>query len=285
MSSEEKGTYKNHGEDPRMLNDQNGGHFPWRLFASELVGTALLVLVGLSLVVLMFGAGSPILLVLPDEGLRRLITGFLFGTTGALIALSPVGKESGAHINPAVTLGFRLMGKLDLRTTLGYIVAQLIGAVVGSLPLLLWGTMGKSVAFGATLPGSGTTLSTALLGEVITTFTMVALLSVFLGFRTIRPFTPAIFPPLYAIMVWAEAPISGTSTNPARSLGPSIISGQWQGWWIYWIGPIAGMLLAVIACSFLAKRIEVAKLYHFESDRDRLFRRMARPRVPRGTDT
>ncbi|MBP1598901.1 MAG: major intrinsic protein, partial [Acidobacteria bacterium] len=144
-----------------MQNDQNGRHFPWRVFASELVGTALLVLVGLSLVILIFGAGSPILLAFPDEGLRRLITGFLFGTTGALIALSPVGKESGAHINPAVTLAFRLMGKLDLRTTLGYIVAQLIGAVVGSLPLLLWGTMGKSVDFGATFPGSGTTLTTA----------------------------------------------------------------------------------------------------------------------------
>jgi len=284
MSAEGKGTCNNHGEDPRMQNDQNGRHFPWRVFASELVGTALLVLVGLSLVILIFGAGSPILLAFPDEGLRRLITGFLFGTTGALIALSPVGKESGAHINPAVTLAFRLMGKLDLRTTLGYIVAQLIGAVVGSLPLLLWGTMGKSVDFGATFPGSGTTLTTAFLGELITTFTMVALLAVFLGFRAIRPFTPAIFPPLYAIMVWAEAPISGTSTNPARSLGPSVISGQWQGWWIYWAGPIAGMLLAVLACSFLAKRIQVAKLYHFDSDRDRLFRRMASPRLSERSD-
>jgi aquaporin Z len=238
----------------------------------------LLVLVGLSLVILMFGTGTPMASPIPSEALRRLITGFFFGTTGACIALSPVGKVSGAHINPAVTLAFRLMGKLDLSTTLGYVGAQLIGAVVGSLPLLLWGEMGRSVAFGATLPGSGTTLSTALLGEAITTFTMIALLAVFLGFRTIRPFTPAIFPPLYAIMVWAEAPISGTSTNPARSLGPSVISGEWQGWWIYWIGPMAGMLLAVLACSFLAKRIEVAKLYHFESDHDRLFRRMAKSR-------
>jgi aquaporin Z len=78
-------------------------------------------------------------------------------------------------------------------------------------------------------------------------------------------------------MVRAESPISGTSTNPARSLGPSVISGQWQGWWIYWVGPIVKMLLAVLACSFLAKRIEVAKLYYFNSDRDPLFRRMARP--------
>ncbi len=70
-------------------------------------------------------------------------------------------------------------------------------------------------------------------------------------------------------------------TNPARSLGPAVVSGQWQGWWIYWIGPLAGMLVAVLACSFLAKRIEVAKLYYFDSDRDRLFRRAGRPRKPR----
>jgi aquaporin Z len=285
MISAERGTRKNHGKDSRMMNDQNAGRFPWRLFASELAGTALLVLVGLSLVILMFGTGSPMAHLIPSEWLRRLITGFLFGTTGACIALSPVGKESGAHINPVVTLAFRLMGKLDLRTTLGYITAQLIGAVIGCLPLLLWGSMGRSVAFGATLPGRGYTVPAVLLGEVITTFTMVSLLAVFLGFRKIRPFTPAIFPLLYAIMVPLEASISGTSTNPARSLGPSVISGQWQGWWIYWIGPIAGMLLAVLACSYLAKRIEVAKLYYFDSDRDRLFRRMAGHRMPGVTDT
>jgi len=178
---------------------------------------------------------------------------------------------SGAHINPAVTFAFRVMGKLDLRTTLVYFAAQLTGAVAGSLPLLFWGAMGRSVAFGATFPGPGVSLSTAFLGEVITTFAMVALLAVFLGFRHLRPFTPAIFPPLYAVMVWAESPISGTSTNPARSFGPAIVSGEWQGWWIYWVGPLIGMLLAVLALSFLAKRITVAKLYYFDSNRDRLF--------------
>ena len=165
------------------------------------------------------------------------------------------------------------MGKIDLGTTAAYIAGQLAGAVVGSLPLLLWGAMGKSVDFGATAPGAGVAVSTALLGEVVTTFTMVSLLAIFLGFRRIRAFTPALFPPLYAIMVWAESPLSGTSTNPARSFGPSLVSGQWQGWWIYWAGPVAGMLLAVLACSALAKRIEGARLYHFDSDRDRLFRR------------
>jgi aquaporin Z len=254
----------------------NGGSasvLPWQVFVSELVGTALLVLVGLSLVILMFGDGSPIPDALPSEGWRRLITGFLFGTTGALIALSPVGKRSGAHINPVVTMAFRLMGKLDVRTTLGYVVAQLTGAVLGSLPLLVWGSMGQSVAFGATLPGTGYGTETVLLGEVITTFVMVTGLCLFLGFRGIRPFTPAMFPFLYAVMVYAESPISGTSTNPARSLGPAIVSGQWDGWWIYWVGPIIGSMAACLACSALAKRITVAKLYHFDSDRDRLFRR------------
>ena len=105
---------------------------------------------------------------------------------------------------------------------------------------------------------------------------MVGLLCVFLAFRRIRPFTPALFPFLYAVMVCVEAPISGTSTNPARSVGPAVISGQWQGWWIYWAGPLIGMFAACLVCSFLANRIEVAKLYQFESDRGGMFRRMSR---------
>jgi aquaporin Z len=255
------------------MEDQVNGRFPWRIFFSELIGTALLVLVGLSFVIFMFGSGSPMARILPSEGLRRLITGFLFGTTGALIALSPVGKESGAHINPIVSFGFRLMGRLSLKLTLVYVIAQLAGAIVGCVPLLLWGSMGKSVEFGATWPGQRYSTTEAFLGELVTTFVMISLLTRFLAYRKIRPFTPALFPPLYSFMVWAEAPISGTSTNPARSLGPSVISGQWQGWWIYWIGPMLGTLLALMAFSYLAKQIEVAKLYHFDSDRDRLFRR------------
>jgi len=246
------------------------------LFLAELIGTALLVLVGLSLVIFMFGPGSPIAKLIPNEAVRRLITGFLFGSTGALIAISHVGKISGAHINPAVSLGFHLMGKLDRDLTAGYIVAQLIGAALGGLPLLAWGSMGRSVAYGATTPGVGFSTIAALAGEVITTFAMVSLLCVFLGFRSLRHFTPAIFPPLYGVMVWLEAPISGTSTNPARSFGPSMISGVWQGWWIYWVGPMMGMLLAIVACSALANRIEVAKLYHFDIDHGGLLRRHQR---------
>jgi aquaporin Z len=247
----------------------------WRLFFSEVLGTAALVLGGLSIVIVMFGAGSPMPDLVPNERLRTALTAFLFGCVGAAIALSRVGTESGAHINPAVTMGFWLMRKLDARAAVGYIVAQLLGACLGALPLLAWGSTGRSVMFGATIPGEGYSMATVVMGEAVTTFGLVATLCIFLGFRHLRPYTPFTMPLLYAVMVPLEAHISVTSTNPARTLGPALISGRWDGWWIYWVGPMIGMLAAVLVCSRLARRIEVAKLYHFESDPRRLFHRMA----------
>jgi aquaporin Z len=256
--------------------DEKAKSFPWPLFISELIGTALLVLGGLSWVTLMFGSGSPLPGLIPDEGVRRAITGFLFGATGASIALSPVGKVSGAHINPAVTFGFWLFGKISFGTLGVYAAAQLVGASLGALPLLGWGSWGRSVAFGATVPGTGYSIWTALGGEVVTTFAMVALMCVFIAYRPLRRFTPAIFPPLFSFMVWAESPVSGTSCNPARTLGPALISGQWDSWWIYWVGPLVGTFAASLLFSRLARRIEVAKLYHFDSAHDRLARRAGR---------
>jgi aquaporin Z len=249
--------------------------FPWLLFGSELAGTALLVAIGVSFVILDFGQGSLVVKVLPDPGERRLLTGFLFGTTGGLIALSPLGRESGAHINPMVTLAFWLMGKLRARHAFGYLVSQLAGAVAGAAPLLLWGAMGRSIAFGATLPGARCGAGEALLGEAVTTFTLIVALFFFLGHRRLRSFTPALFPFLYEVMVFLEAPVSGTSTNPARSLGPALISGDWHDWWVYWAGPLLGTLPGVALYRWTWLRhleFEVAKLYHFEHDRYGVFR-------------
>jgi aquaporin Z len=248
----------------------------WGAYLAEFIGTAVLVGVGLSIVILDFGHGSPILDILPDAGVRRLVTGFLFGTTGALIAISPVGKHSGAHINPVVTISFWLMGKLQGRHALGYIAAQLAGAVAGALPLLAWGSMGRSIDFGATLPGHSAGAIGALSGELVTTFALIVGLFSFVRHRRLRAFTPALFPVLYAVMVFLEAPISGTSTNPARSLGPAVISGAWQDWWVYWLGPMIGMGLGVITyrVTWLNRlEIEVAKLYHFGHDPHGIFTR------------
>ncbi|MFN2129597.1 MAG: MIP/aquaporin family protein [Anaerolineae bacterium] len=241
----------------------------WRAYVAELAGTALLVGIGLSVVILDFGTGSPVVQWIPSAAVRRAVTGFLFGSTGAFIALSPIGKESGAHINPVVTLAFFLMGKFQGHHAVGYILAQLMGGVLGALPLLGWGAMGRSIEFGATLPGPGFGAGGALLGEAAATWAMVAGLFFFLRHDKIRAFTPALFPVLYAVMVLVEAPISGTSTNPARSLGPAVLSGDWRDWWVYWIGPLVGMLAGVALYRFTWLRrveIKVAKLYHFGHD-------------------
>jgi len=253
---------------------------PWQTYLSELIGTALLIGVGLSVVIFDFGTGSPMAALLPDAGLRRLITGFLFGATGAAIAISQVGKISGAHINPVVTLAFYTNGKFSRRDTVGYVLAQFAGAVAGSIPLLLWGRMGRSVAFGGTTPGTGYTIWAALLGEIITTIGLIIGLFIFLGHRKLRRYTPLLFPFLYAIMVYLEAPVSGTSTNPARSLGPSVISGVWSGWWIYFIGPLMGMFIGVGLHRFIWLRrfeVEIAKIYHFRHDRYGIFKRTPTP--------
>ncbi len=255
------------------MKDKNEKGFPWQIFLAEFFGTGLLLLIGISIVTMMFGTGSPIVQGIPEIGPRRLATGFLFGSTGALIALSRLGKVSGAHINPIVTMAFFLAKKIDLKTSIAYVLGQFAGAVIGCLPLLAWGAMGRSVSFGATTPGEGYTLGAALLGEIVTTFIMVSLLFLFLGFRNLRPYTPAIFPIIYSIMSLYASAISGLSTNPARSFGPSVISGVWNGWWIYWIGPVTGAFLATLVLSRLAKRITTAKLYHFDSDSDLLFRK------------
>jgi len=246
--------------------------WPWRAFAAELVGVAVLLACGLSVVILMFGDGSPFPNLLPDVGMRRLVTGFLFGCVGGSIALSAIGRVSGAHINPVVTMGFWLVGRLESRVAAGYVVAQVAGAIVGCVPLLAWGSMGRSVAFGASLPGAGYATRMVVLGEVLTTFGLVTVLCVFLSFRELRRFTPFTMAPLYSVMSYLEAAISGTSTNPARSVGPAVVSGQWQGWWIYWLGPITGAVLALVVCVRLMRRVEVAKLYHFDVDPEGVLR-------------
>jgi aquaporin Z len=214
------------------------------IYLSECIGTALLIGIGLSVVIFNNGNGSPVHAMVPDPGMRRAITGFLFGTTGCLITLSPVGRISGAHINPIVSIAFWLRRRMSPRHALGYILAQLTGSIVGALPLLLWGTWGASVGYGNTVPIPDE-IPGAFAGETITSFMLIAGIFLFSGHRKLRRFTPFLMPPLYCLMVGVEGALSGTSTNPARTLGPAIISGVWTAWWLYWLAPIAGAVLAV----------------------------------------
>ena len=122
------------------------------LYVSEFVGTFLLVFVGLSVVVALWGKGAPLAWLPLQPGARRFLNGTLFGTTGALIAFSHCGKVSGAHINPAVTLAFWLEDKIQWRDALCYVVAQIAGGVAGGVALLIWGRIGASDGYGASVP-------------------------------------------------------------------------------------------------------------------------------------
>lgn len=210
----------------------------------ELAGTALLIFIGLSVVIFINGDGSAVKLWIPSENIRRYITGFLFGATGCAITLSPVGKISGAHINPTVSFAFFLKGKMFGRHMFLYMLSQCSGAIIGALPLLLWKEQGASLYYGATAPGSEG-IAIAFIGELGTSFLLVVCIFFFTGHRQLRKFTPYMIPFLFCIMVGVEGEISGTSTNAARSLGPAIISFLWKDHWLYWVAPLCGAALAV----------------------------------------
>jgi aquaporin Z len=237
-----------------------------KMYASELVGTALLVFLGLSIVIALWGRGAPFASwpISPDA--RRLLNGFLFGAVGAAIAFSPIGKMSGAHINPAMTLAFWLDGKLRWRDASFYIVAQLVGAGFGAVALLVWGSVGASDQWGASLPNRYVPTWLPVVGETVCTFLLVVLIFVFAAHKVTQPFTPLVNPPLFAVLTWLEAPLSGASANPARSFGPALIAWVWQGWWVYWIGPCLGAALAVAVLRFDMFRFHrpaEARLCHF----------------------
>jgi aquaporin Z len=124
----------------------------WPEYGSELLGTAFLVFIALSAVTLNLGLGSPLAVVLPNSSTRRLITGLLLAGSGSLVAISPLGKLSGAHLNPAVSLAFWLQGKMHQHDLVGYLASQFLGA---GLVVLIWRERAASVHNGVTAPGVG----------------------------------------------------------------------------------------------------------------------------------
>jgi aquaporin Z len=183
---------------------------------------------------------------IPDPSIRLLITGLIFSGSGALFAISPLGKLSGGHINPSVTLAFWAHGKMHGQDAVGYIVAQFIGAILGALLIVsVWGKYAGSVYNGMTLPGAGYALWFVFLIEVFITFLLVLSIFLFVCNHRLMRWTPLMTWLLITAIVWQEAPISGTSLSPARSIGPALVTGLWRDQWLYCIAPPLGALLAV----------------------------------------
>ncbi|WP_419728959.1 MIP/aquaporin family protein [Lichenicola sp.] len=236
------------------------------LYVAELVGTLLLVALGLSTIIALWGTGGPFASLPLAPGTRRFLNGLLFGSTGAALAYSPLGRVSDCHINPAMTFAFWLEGRLRWRDASCYVAAQLLGGALGAVCLLAWGQTGASLHWGATVPARQLPLLYAIAGEVVSTFLLVALIFISASNRRSQPFTPLVTPPLFAILSWCEGPVSGASANPARSFGPELVGWMWSDWWVYWLGPLIGAALAVAFVRYEVlgpHRPFQARLFHF----------------------
>ncbi|MGA7171990.1 MAG: aquaporin [Candidatus Dormiibacterota bacterium] len=246
------------GHPPR-----NGWH--WSEWSAEGIGTAILVLGGLSAVCLDFGTGSPMLHLVPSTSARLLITGLLFAGTGSLVAISPLGRLSGAHLNPAVTLAFWTSGHVSRSDLLGYLSSQFVGALLGVAILrLVWSRAAVGLQDGRTSPHPGV-LPVAAVGieALLTAVLILAIFSFTSSARTAR-WTPLALWIVIALLVWRGAPYTGCSMNPARSLAPAVISSDFSSLWIYLVGPPLGALAAawLFVKAPLGLRPVTAKLYH-----------------------
>ncbi len=204
-----------------------------RLF-SEVWGTFLLVLVAA-------GGGVIGATVFGGEltlAMKALAPGMM--VMGIIFFMGPIG---GAHLNPAVTLAFAVRGNFPWKRVPGYIVAQIIGAVLASIFLQL---MYGGIINGATEPTPDVSMGVAILTEAILTLGLVSvILGTASGARNIG-FNGAIAVGAYIglVSVWG-APVTGASMNPARSLGPMLVGGDLTNYLIYLVGPILGAMVAV----------------------------------------
>jgi aquaporin Z len=237
--------------------------FHWREWSAELAGTALLLIGGLSAVTLDFGAHSPVAPLLPSHSMRLLLTGALFAGTGALIAVSPLGRISGAHLNPAVSLAFWLSRKMHDHDVAAYILAQCIGGLLGAGVVRFVWSDSASVGFGVTRPGPGILpIGAAVIEAVMTAILVLTILLFVSRMRTAR-WTPLAVWVVVTMLVWQGAPLTGTSLNPARSLGPALVAMNVQNLWVYLVGPpIGAMTAALLVMTRTQLRPVTAKLFH-----------------------
>jgi len=214
-----------------------------RVFIAELIGTFFLVLAGTAAVV----AAA---LNLPIAGLPAdsLTIGLSFGLA-LIVLVFALGHISGAHLNPAVTLGLASSGKFPLRYVPFYLVAQMGGAILAALSVqFMFGSVAKKVAFlGATLPAKGVNAWRVVFIEALVTFLlMLVIMAIATDKRSPKAAAGTAIGFTLAIGVIVAGPLTGGAVNPARALGPMIIAGKYTDFWAYIVGPIVGAVLASV---------------------------------------
>ncbi|MGF1486663.1 MAG: MIP/aquaporin family protein [Prochloraceae cyanobacterium] len=206
-----------------------------------------LIAEGVGTFILVFaGTGAIVANTITDGAITHLGVSFVFGAVVAALIYT-LGHISGAHFNPAVTLGFSSIGSFSrnkvIGYTCGYIGVQCLGAIAASGILRL--TFGNVANLGATLPLNGNWWQAFILEIILTFILMLVILGVGLDRRAYNSFAGMAIGLTVGLDAACMGPITGASMNPARSLGPALISGVWQYHWLYWIAPILGAQLAV----------------------------------------
>ncbi len=207
---------------------------------------------------------SPAHRLLPDPFLRRVSIGVAMGATAAAIIYSPLGRRSGAHFNPSVTLTFLRLGRVRLLDACGYVLAQFAGGIAGVMlakSLLHEAAAHPAVAYAATVPGVfGRGIAFA--GELGISFVLMLVLLFVTNAPRLAPYAGLVAGMLVATWITWEAPLSGMSMNPARSLASALADGRLADLWIYFTAPLLGMLLAAEAYLRSGRRVRCAKLDH-----------------------
>lgn len=222
-------------------------HQDIKLFASELLGTAIMMVAGVGAIYINFGEGSAIPTFIPSMQLRLALTGGCFGIGIIGVIHSPPGKRSGAHLNPAISIAFWMQKKLATWHLLLYMAAQCIGAFVGALIISrLLPELATSVRYGAT---SVSPQISSLAGFFLE-FLLTAILVTMIFWMTSCPirskYTGLSVLVYLVVFVTIAGPLTGVGVNPARSIGPAILSGYCENLAVYIMGPILGAVAGTL---------------------------------------
>ncbi len=237
----------------------------WPEYLMEAAGLGLFMLSATVFAALIFHPASPVARAVDSSLARRALMGAAMGLTAIALIYSPWGKQSGAHLNPAVTLTFFRLGKVAGWDAVFYAVAQFAGGVTGMLLVAaaLRGIVADpAVNYVVTVPGpSGRTV--AFLAEAAITFCLMTVVLGASNTRRLAPFTGLLAGALAATYITVEAPLSGMSMNPARTFASAVPAMLWTGFWIYVAAPVLGMLLAAeIHVRLRRMPVVCAKLQH-----------------------
>ena len=207
-------------------------------FISEIIGTFALVFCGTGAMVINDFTGGTVTHVGVAITFGLIVMGMIYA----------FGDISGAHMNPAVTIGFAYAKKFPWKEVPAYVLAQLIGAFLASGILLY--LFPESQTLGATLPGLSA-LKVFIFEIILSFFLMVVIINVSTGSKEIGVVAGIAIGSVVLLEAMFAGPITGASMNPARSIAPAIVSGNIADLWIYIFAPIIGCVLAVVSCKLV----------------------------------